>query len=81
MAELMHVGRTKLYGKIKELTGQSPNKLFMAERMRIAAELLKHSDFNVFEISCKVGILDASYFNKCFKQHYSMTPSKYRESE
>jgi DNA-binding response OmpR family regulator len=29
MAELMHMGRTKLYGKVKELTGMSPNKLLV----------------------------------------------------
>lgn len=81
MAEAMHMGRTKLYGKVKDLTGQSPNKLFMAERMRIAAELLEGSDLNIFEISCKVGILDASYFNKCFKQHYGASPSKYRKEK
>lgn len=81
MAEIMHVGRTKLYGKIKELTGQSPNKLFMSERMRIAAELLRDGELNISEIACRVGITDASYFNKLFKQHYGMTPSKYRESE
>lgn len=79
MAELMRMGRTKLYGKVKELTGMSPNKLFMSERMRMAAELLEDGELNISEIGYQVGIPDASYFNKCFKQHFGVAPSKYRK--
>ena len=81
MAEIMHMGRTKLYGKVKELTGMSPNKLLSAERMRIAAELLEEGELNISEIGFRVGISDASYFNKCFKQHFGMTPSKYKKEK
>ena len=79
MAEQMHMGRTKLYGKVKELTGMSPNKLFVTERMRVAAKLLEEGDLNISEIAYKVGFPEASYFNKCFKQYYGVAPSKYRK--
>ena len=79
MAEQMHIGRTKLYGKVKELTGMSPNKLMVAERMRIAADMLEEGELNISEIAYKVGFPEASYFNKCFKQYYGMAPSKYRK--
>ena len=79
MAELMKMGRTKLYGKVKEMTGMSPNKLFMTERMRMAAELLEEGELNISEIGYRVGIPDASYFNKCFKQHFGVAPGKYRK--
>ena len=79
MAEQMKMGRTKLYGKMKELTGMSPNKLLISERMRIAAELLEEGNLNIAEIGYRVGIQDASYFNKCFKAHFGMAPSKYRK--
>lgn len=81
MAELMRMGRTKLYGKVKEMTGMSPNKLFMSERMRMAAELLEEGELNISEIGYRVGIPDASYFNKCFKQHFGVAPSKYRKEK
>jgi len=45
--------------------------------MRSAAELLEEGELNITEISYKKGFQDASYFNKCFKQHYGMPPSKY----
>lgn len=81
MAELMKMGRTKLYGKVREMTGMSPNKLFMSERMRMAAELLEEGELNISEIGYRVGIPDASYFNKCFKQHFGVAPSKYRKEK
>ena len=78
---MMHMGRTKLYGKVKELTGMSPNKLFVEERMRLAAQLLDEGELNISEISYRVGIPDATYFNKCFRQYYGVSPSKYRKGE
>lgn len=81
MAEMMKMGRTKFYGKVKELTGESPNKLLISERMRLAAQLLEEGELNISEISYRVGIEDASYFNKCFKQHFGMSPSQYKKEK
>lgn len=81
IAEMMHMGRTKFFGKMKELTGMSPNKYLQAERMRIAAELLCDGRYNVSEVCMKVGIQDASYFYKCFKAKYGMPPSKYAQTQ
>ena len=77
LAELMQMGRTKFYGKVRELTGLSPNKLLMQERMKKAADLLADGELTVAEVSYKVGIQDPSYFNKCFKAHFGVAPSKY----
>lgn len=78
LAEKMHLGRTKFYGKCKELTGMPPNKYLQTERMRIAAQLLVEGEFNVSEICYKVGISSPTYFYKCFKQTYGVPPSKYK---
>lgn len=77
LAEMMHMGRTKLYGKIKELTGETPNKYIMRQRMTKAAELLLTGDYTVSDICYKLGLEDVSYFNKCFKSYYGVSPSKY----
>lgn len=77
LAQQMNMGRTKFYGKAKELTGLSPNKYLLAERMKLAGELLYTGEYTVSEVCYKVGIQDLSYFNKCFKAAYGMTPSKY----
>lgn len=77
LAEMMSMGRTKFYGKVKELTGMSPNKYLQEARMQRAAELLLEGELNVSEISYKVGIQDPSYFNKVFKARFGVVPSKY----
>lgn len=77
LAEIMKMGRTKFYGKVKELTGQSPNKYLQEARMERAAQLLLEGELTVSEVSYKVGIQDPSYFNKVFKAKYGVVPSKY----
>lgn len=78
LATEMCMGRTKFYGKVKELMGVSPNKMLMNERMRIAAELLKEGRLTVSEVAYKTGFDNQSYFNKCFKKYYGMPPGQYR---
>lgn len=77
LAAHMQMGHTKFYGKMKELTGMSPNKYIMAQRMRIAGELVAEGRLNISEIAYKTGFQDPSYFNKCFKKHFGTIPSKY----
>ena len=77
LAALLKMGRTKFYGKMKELTGMSPNIYLQTERMKKAAELLIEGDLNVTEVSYKVGFQSPTYFYKCFKEKYGVPPSKY----
>ncbi len=81
LAESLGMGRTKMFAKMKELTGVSPNKYLQNERLRIAADLLAEGRYTVAEVSYKVGIQDASYFNKCFKARYGVVPSKYGQGK
>lgn len=73
----MGMGRTKFFAKAKELLGVSPNKYLQNERMRLAADLLADGELTVAEVAYRVGMQDASYFNKCFKAAYGVPPSKY----
>jgi AraC-like DNA-binding protein len=77
LAEMMNMGRTKFFGKVKELTGMSPNKYLQDARMRRASELLLEGELNISEVCYKVGMQDPTYFNKVFKARYGVVPSKY----
>ncbi len=77
LASQLCMGRTKFYGKVKELLGVSPNKYILNERMRIAGQLILEGKLTISEVGYKVGIVDSSYFNKCFKAYYGCVPSKY----
>ncbi len=48
-------------------------------RLEIAAKMLLESSENVLEIAEQCGFDNLSYFNRCFKRKYGMTPGKYRK--
>lgn len=49
------------------------------QRIQKAKELLKNSNFRIYEISDKVGYRDAYYFSAAFKKIVGINPSDYRE--
>lgn len=75
----MAIGRTILYQKIKDITGMSIKEFIMDMRLKRAAQLLKDSDLNVFEVSMMTGFINPKYFSVCFKRRYEMTPSEYKK--
>jgi AraC-like DNA-binding protein len=45
--EMMHVSRTKLYYKVKGLTGESPSTFFKTYKLNKAAELIKAGEHTI----------------------------------
>ncbi|MEO5129957.1 helix-turn-helix domain-containing protein, partial [Bacteroides ovatus] len=79
-ANLMGLGRTVFYKKVRGVTGYSPNEYLRVIRLKKAAELLLTEDLTVSEISYKVGINDPYYFSKCFKNQFGIAPSVYQKN-
>ena len=48
-------------------------------RIKKAAELLMTGEYTSAEVSYKVGIQDASYFSKSFKEQFGMSPKAYQK--
>ncbi|MBU3188115.1 response regulator [Clostridium bowmanii] len=46
-------------------------------RMQKAERLLKSGNIRFSEVSDNIGYKDASYFSKCFKKYFGVTPSEY----
>ncbi len=80
LAAALGMGHTALYAKMKALLGTTPNKFLMGERMRMAAEMLREGGMTAAEVCYKVGIANRSYFFKCFKEHYGVTPQQWRKA-
>jgi len=77
-AKALSLGRTRLYSKIKGVTGQTPNDFILSIRLKKAAEmLLSQPEMNVSEIAYAVGFSTPRYFSRCFREHFGVTPSKY----
>lgn len=68
------------YRKIKGLSGQTPNQFLRTIRLKRAAELLRHKSDNVSQIAYSVGFSSQSYFIKCFKEQFGVTPGQFVES-
>ncbi|MCU4157145.1 response regulator [Carboxylicivirga sp. A043] len=77
-AREISLGRTRLYAKIKGITGQTPNEFILSIRLKKAAEMLTgDGDLNVSEIAYAVGFSTPRYFSRCFREHFGVSPSKY----
>lgn len=63
----------------KEVTGISPMVYIRILRLEKAGQLLLEQKFSVGEIAVRCGFNDVSYFVKCFKNHFHMTPTEYGE--
>lgn len=69
------LSRVQLYRKVKALTGQSPVELLRTARLYKGRELLQTTDKNISEIAYDVGFTAPSYFTKCFKDEFGISPS------
>jgi signal transduction histidine kinase/DNA-binding response OmpR family regulator/ligand-binding sensor domain-containing protein len=72
----MAMSRTLFYGRLKTLTGQSPQDFIRVLRLERAAALLKGGG-TVLEVSIQTGFANVKYFSTVFKKHFGVSPSKY----
>ena len=76
------MSRTKLYNKVKGITGQPIGDFVRTIRMQKAASLISEGQLSIIDIMYRVGIQTQSYFSKAFKQEFGKTPTQYlRENE
>ena len=68
-----------VYRKVKALTGETINDFVRTVKLKRAAQYLVKSDLRISEILYKSGFNSHSYFTKCFKEHFGVTPKEYVE--
>lgn len=69
------ISERQLQRKLKELTQKSPNQLISSIRLNLAKELILSTQDTISEIAFKTGFSNPSYFSKCFKKEFDITPS------
>lgn len=77
----MAIGRTKLYQKINDLTGMSIKKFILDIRLKRAGQLLRESEYTVAEISTMTGFANPKYFSVCFKRHFGVSPTDFKQKK
>ena len=63
---------------IKEKRGITLRQYVIAYRLKLAKNMLEHTDKTIAEIAEETGFTDASYFTKCFKAAFDETPKEWR---
>ena len=81
LADELLLSRSKLYRKIKALTGLTANEFIRNIRLEKSKEFIENTEFSISEICYKVGFSSPSYFTKCFKIQYGYLPKEIRENK
>lgn len=70
------MSRTNLFRKVKALTGLTAHEMLRNYRLKQAAQLLT-TGVSISETAYQVGFESASYFSKCFRDLYQVSPSEF----
>lgn len=71
------MSRTKLYQKVKSVTGESIGDFVRSIRLNKAVQLMSEQDVCLADVTYSVGIQTQSYFTKAFKKKFGKTPSQF----
>ena len=80
LAEELHMGRTKMFSCLKDATGLTPNEFVLKIKLEEGLRLLKEfPEYNISEVSYRLGFSSPRYFSRCFKDFYGVSPQAYRK--
>lgn len=77
IASQLGMSRTKLYSKIKMITGKTIVEFILHYKLKMAANLMIETEEPIFQIINKVGIKSQSYFTSVFKKEFGDTPTNF----
>jgi signal transduction histidine kinase/DNA-binding response OmpR family regulator len=80
LASSLNISSTQLYRKVKALTGYSPVEFIRLIKLQKAYELLVERSKSVKEVCFLSGFNNVSYFIKCFKDQFGITPAGLRDN-
>lgn len=81
IAGKLNVSQATMIRKIRKMLNTSPSSYVRTKRLSLAAKMLRESHGNnVSDICYGVGFTNQSYFAKCFKEQYGVTPSEWSGS-
>lgn len=70
------LSRMQLHRKLKALTNESPGDFLRSMRLKRAKRMLESRAGNVSEVAYEVGFNNLSYFSKCYKEQFGISPNE-----
>lgn len=80
IARQLGMSRSAFFKKLKATTDNSPSEFVKNYKLAKAVDLLQHSNISVTDVAFACGFTDVSYFGKCFRKKYGMSPKEYRQA-
>lgn len=80
LAQALHISRSQLHNKLKQLTGESTTRFMNQVRVQAGRERLLQTDDTISEIAFAVGFRDPGYFSSRYKAYFGESPTQTRES-
>lgn len=77
LAEVVHASTYYISRLFKRETGKNISEFILEVRLQEAINLMKNSDYKLYEIAERVGIPDPQYFSKVFKKQFGCSPKQY----
>lgn len=76
LARTAAMSRSQLHRKLIALIDKSPSEVLRQTRLLRAKELLEKKSTTPAEVAFQVGFNSHSYFSKCFKEEFGVSPSE-----
>jgi signal transduction histidine kinase/DNA-binding response OmpR family regulator len=80
LKDKMAMSESTMFRKLKALTGESPGSLIRIMRLKRAATMIEKNEKTITDILMSVGFSNPSYFTRCFKAYFGLTPKAYQKS-
>lgn len=80
LSEKLKLPDYKLSKIIKKHTKMTFKELLQEKKLSRAIELLKSTDYHMFQIVEQIGYENSTHFYKIFKHKFGMTPKEYRQN-
>lgn len=77
LMDALKLSRVHFYKKFKLKFGDTPNNYLKKYRLEKSKSLILLNKYTYAEVGYQVGFSSPAYFTKCFKEEYSLTPSRY----
>ncbi len=81
LAAICHMSTSGFCTLFSDLMHNSPNRYINSLRLENACKLLRSTELPVLDISIETGFSSLSNFYKMFKEHYNMSPLKWRNDK
>ena len=80
LSEEINLSLKKLKEGFKKIYGKPVYKFLIEYKMELAKKLLSDNNYNVNEVSLKLGYSTASHFITAFKNKYGLTPKNFKQN-